>query len=86
VSDIPADWRGQLDIRAEIARIDRERAETAKLTKEAQKFIAEHDKLMAEGRKLDRERWLAPLTAGATLLAAGAALGGTIIALLLRMH
>ena len=53
---LPADWRGQLDLRAEIARIDRERAETAKLTEEARKFIA-------EARKLDRDRWLAPLLA-----------------------
>jgi hypothetical protein len=28
MSDLPADWRGQLDLRAELAQIDRERAET----------------------------------------------------------
>jgi len=61
MSDIPADWRGQLDLRAEIARIDRERAETAKLTEEARKFIA-------EARKFDRDRWLAPMLAVVTVL------------------
>jgi ABC-type phosphate/phosphonate transport system permease subunit len=40
-----------LDLRAEIARIDRERAET-------QKFVAETRKLMNEADKLGREyRW-----------------------------
>jgi hypothetical protein len=38
MSDIPADWRGQLDLRAELARIDRDRAETQKLFAEARKF------------------------------------------------
>jgi hypothetical protein len=74
VSDIPADWRGQLDLRAEIARIDRERAETAKLAEEARKFVAEHDKLIAEGRKYERDRWLAPLVLAASLL------GGVLVA------
>jgi hypothetical protein len=61
MSDIPADWRGQLDLRAELARIDRDRAETTKLTAESRKFIAEQNKLLSEGRKLERDRWLAPL-------------------------
>jgi hypothetical protein len=38
VSDIPTDWRGQLDLRAELARIDRDRAETQKLLAERDKF------------------------------------------------
>ena len=75
MSDIPADWRGQLDLRAEIARIDRERAETAKLTEEARKFVAEQGKLIAEGRKYERDRWLAPLVLAASLL------GGVLVAI-----
>lgn len=63
MSDIPADWRGQLDLRAEIARIDRDRAESAKLTEETRKFIEESHKLAAEARKLDRDRWWAPALA-----------------------
>jgi len=54
MSDIPADWRDQLNLRAEIARIDRDRAES-------EKFIAEQRKLISESRELDRDRWLAPL-------------------------
>jgi hypothetical protein len=82
MSDIPADWRGQLDLRAELARIDRDRAETRKLTEESEKFIAEQrkllsegrmlaaeqDKLQAEGRKLDRDRWLAPALATVSMV------------------
>lgn len=48
MSDIPSDWRGQLDLRAELARIDRDRAET--------------QKLFAEARKFNRERWIVPAT------------------------
>ena len=60
MSDIPSDWRGQLDLRQELARIDRDRAETCKLQEESEKSIAEQRKLLAESRKLDRDRWLAP--------------------------
>jgi len=67
MSDLPADYHAQLDLRAEIARIDRDRAETQKLIEEAQKLTAEQRKLLAEDlklaaeqRKFDRERWLAP--------------------------
>lgn len=74
---VPDDLRERLDIRAEIARIDRDRAETSKLTEEAQKFIAEQRKLIAEGRKLDRDRWLAPLVAAS-------AFGGAIIGVVLQ--
>jgi hypothetical protein len=38
MSDIPADWRGQLDLRAEIARIDRDHADIVKLQAEAKKY------------------------------------------------
>lgn len=50
-----------LDIRAELARIDRERAET-------QKFVAEQRKLMAEASKLSLEtRWFPWLQLAVTL-------------------
>lgn len=78
MSDIPADWRGQIDLRAEIARIDRDRAEAAKLQEEVRKFAAEQHKLMAEAQKLDRDRWLAPWVIAATLLSG--AVGGIIVA------
>jgi hypothetical protein len=67
MSDIPADWRGQLDLRAEIARIDRDRAESEKLRQETEKFVAEQRKLIAEGRKFERDRWLAPWLAIVTV-------------------
>ena len=60
MSDIPADWRGQLDLRAELARIDRGRANTRTSQEESEKFITERRKLIAEGQKLDRDRWPAP--------------------------
>jgi hypothetical protein len=66
-----------LDIRAQLARIDRDMAEThkllaeqGKLTAEQQKlgaeqnkFTAEQVKLFAEGAKFNRDRWLIPLVA-----------------------
>lgn len=67
-----------LDLRAEIARIDRERAETRKLTQESDKFIAGQRKLISEAQKLDKERWWFPwlqfVTAIAAIVAAVAAL------------
>ena len=42
------------DLRAILARIDRDLAESAKLREETNKFVAEQHKLMAEGRKY---RW-----------------------------
>jgi len=59
MNDIPADWRGQLDIREQIARIDRNLAETSKL-------LAEE----AEASRFHREQWIIPLTAFLALLAA----------------
>lgn len=38
MSDIPVDYREQLDLRAEIARIDRDRADMLKLQSERRKF------------------------------------------------
>lgn len=60
MSDIPAEYRERLDLRAVIEEIDRRRAESMKLTRESDKFIAEQRKLIAEAGKLDRDRWLAP--------------------------
>lgn len=53
MSDIPTDYRDRLDIREQIARIDRAREETLK-------FTAEQHKLTAEAAKLGRDRLLAP--------------------------
>ena len=80
MSDIPTDWRGQLDLRAEIARIDRDRAESEKLQEETRKFTAEQRKLIAEAGKLNRDRWLAPWVLVSTLI--GSISGGAIVAVL----
>jgi hypothetical protein len=55
VSDIPHD----LDLREQIARIDRNQAET--------------QKLLAESHKFRRERWVIPVTVAGALLAAAVA-------------
>lgn len=52
-----------LDIQDQIARIERNQAEIEKL-------FAEQAKLRSEGRKFDRERWIAPLTVIGAILAA----------------
>jgi Tfp pilus assembly protein PilN len=65
-----------LDLREQIARIDRAIAETTKFTAEATKYIAEQRKPEAEARQFDRNRWqivLTAMTAGAALFGAGAA-------------
>lgn len=56
MSDIPADWRGQLDIREQIARIDAKQAEL-------QKLLAETPKLQAETNKYNRDLWVLALVA-----------------------
>jgi len=63
-----------LDIREQIARIDRAIAETHKLQQESDKFVAEQKKLIAEAGKLDRDRTLSPWLLGASLL------GGLVVA------
>ncbi len=50
-----------LDLRAQINRIDRDQAEV-------QKLLAETRKLTSEARKLDRERWLSPALAIANVI------------------
>jgi hypothetical protein len=64
MSDIPIP---QLDLREQIARIDRAQEET-------RKFVSEQRKLDAEALKLGRDRAFLPWTVAATLLGAGAAL------------
>ena len=57
-----------IDLRAEIGRIDRDRAETQKLSEEAHKYAA-------ETRKLDREyRWFPWLQLALTAVAVVAAI------------
>jgi hypothetical protein len=75
MSDLPAGYRDQLDLRAVIAQIDRNRAESMKLQEEAQKFVSEQHKMMAEAAKLaaeepklNRDRWLAPVLAIAAVI------------------
>ena len=55
--------RDALDLRAELARIDRDAAETHKL-------LAEVFKLNSEGRKFNRDWWIVPLTVLGAILAA----------------
>jgi len=64
MSDIPAD----LDLREQIARIDRALAETHKFQAETNKLQEEAQKLLEEGRKYRRDRWLAPWTLGVAIL------------------
>jgi hypothetical protein len=66
MSDIPL----SLDLREQIARIDRAQAEIQKFQVEVNKTIAEDRKLRAEeiklkaeAGKLDRDRWWTPVTA-----------------------
>lgn len=80
MSDIPVDYRDRLNLRDEIARIDRNRAESQKLEEDGRKFVAEQRKLIAEASKLDRDRWLAPWALVASLF--GALLGGAVVAVI----
>jgi hypothetical protein len=54
-----------LDLRAELARIDRDRAETHKLLREAEKFRAEEQKLW---RDWQMAPWVLALSAVAALI------------------
>lgn len=65
-----------LNIREQIARIDRAIEENAKARVEAAKLSAERDKLAAEALKLARDRAIAPWQVAATAVAASAALVG----------
>jgi len=83
----------QLDLREQIARIDRARAETEKLSEEARKFVAEQHKLMAEREKLasetlklDRDRVLAPWQIAVVTMGGLAALTGGLLTILKAVH
>ena len=65
MSDIPADYRGRLDLAELVARIERQQEET-------RKFVAEQHKLMAEAKKLGRDPWF--LLIGAIIAAVAARL------------
>jgi hypothetical protein len=65
VSDIPADWRGQLNIREQIARID--------------KLLVENQKLQAETKKYNRDPWILAFAALLGVVAAIAARAPEII-------
>jgi hypothetical protein len=56
MSDIQADNVTQLDMRATLAKIDRDRAET--------------QNLLAEGRKFNRDIWIVPFTVFGAVMAA----------------
>ena len=56
MSDIPEDYRERLNLREQIARIDRAQAEI--------------HKLLAERDKFNRERWVIPVTVFGAILAA----------------
>ncbi len=71
MSDVPVT---PVDMRAILARIDRDLAESGKLREESNKFTAEQHKLTQEARKLDaehdklrRDRNLAPWLIAASL-------------------
>ena len=64
----------ELDLRAELVRIDRDRAETQKLIDEGRKYAA-------ETRRLDREyRWFPWLQLALTWVAASAAIIAAFLA------
>jgi hypothetical protein len=56
MSDLPHDYRERLDLREQIARIDKSIDEAAKLR-------AEQSKLMAEAGKFNRDPWILSLAA-----------------------
>lgn len=65
MSDIPEDYRDRLNLREQIARIDRDQAEV--------------HKLLAEARKFGRERWVIPVTVLGAILAALIARGPELL-------
>lgn len=79
MSDLPADYQERLNLKDEIARIERNQAETQKLQEETRKFVSEQHKLMAEGHKYNRDRWILPLTVLIT------AFGSIIVGLLVSL-
>jgi hypothetical protein len=80
MTDIHAD-HPDLDLRAELARIDRDRAETEKLFEESRKFRIEQDKLFAEALKLRGDSRWQPVIVVAGALASFA----TLLAVLFKL-
>lgn len=72
----------ELDLRAELARIDRDRVETQKLMDESRKFVAEQQKLIAESLKLDKERWWFPWLQLMTVVVSSAAIAAVVARLI----
>jgi hypothetical protein len=81
MSDVPADYQDRLNIREQIGRIDRARAESEKLAEETRKFVSEQHKLDAEALKLSRDRGLAPWQAAALTAGGIAALVASLVSL-----
>ena len=75
MSEASADPRSRAELDDIFARIERQQAETGKFFEESKKLLAESRKLEAEERKLRRDTLFAPL-------AAGAAAGAGILAIL----
>ena len=76
MSDAPAP-RDALDLEAVLVQLAKSREET-------RKFVAEQHKLMAEGNKFNRDRWIVPLTVLITV--AGSIIVGVIISLPAYLH
>lgn len=75
-----------LDLREQVARIDRAIAETHKLQAESDKFGSEQRKLAAEAAKLHRDRWLAPVLAAASFVVACGSVVISILTYLAHAH
>lgn len=60
MSDMPADCRASLGRRTVVAEMDRKQDETRKFVSGQHKLAALDQKPSSEGRKLDRDRSLAP--------------------------
>ena len=67
----------QLDLQAELARIDRDRAESQKFTAEVHKLIREAEKFRAEEQKIWRDWRMSPWWFAISLVGA---LAGSLIA------
>ena len=58
-----SEYKDRLDMREQLARIDRAQIETQKFAAEAQKFAAEQNKLSAEAANLRVTRFVTPVAA-----------------------
>jgi hypothetical protein len=73
MTDVPLAYQERLNIREEIARIDRNRADIQKLLAEHSKLNAEQSKLAAEGRKFNLDWWIVPATVLGAIVAGAVA-------------